>query len=146
MAVVNASTLPVLDELQSRLAPWCRERPVELCAVFGSRATGHTHAGSDLDLAVRPTSRRPALEKLTWMTELAHVLGEEVDLVLLGPETPPVLGMEVVRNGRLLWEREPGAWDRELSRLWLAYVDSFKFRQAEREQLREFAERVRRGA
>jgi hypothetical protein len=34
---------------------WCSERPLCLCVLFGSQATGKTHAQSDVDLALWPS-------------------------------------------------------------------------------------------
>ncbi|HEX9669175.1 MAG TPA: nucleotidyltransferase domain-containing protein, partial [Thermoanaerobaculia bacterium] len=69
----------------------------------------------------------------------------EVHLVLVSPETSPVLGFEVVRDGRVLFEDEPERWLRERERLWKLYDDSLPFRRAARERLREFARAFRDG-
>jgi predicted nucleotidyltransferase len=142
-----SSTAPRRDldaELTSRLASWCREKGARLCVLFGSRATGKAAAGSDWDLAVwaPPT---PPRERLRWHRELEELVGAEVHLVLVGPETSPVLGFEVVRDGRVLFEDEPERWLRERERLWKLYDDSLPFRRAARERLREFARAFRDG-
>lgn len=41
-----------LRELEQKLRIWCQDRPVRLCVLFGSQATGKTHSRSDVDLAV----------------------------------------------------------------------------------------------
>lgn len=40
-----------LEGIVQRLKEWCRAQPVRLCVLFGSQATGRTHAGSDVDVA-----------------------------------------------------------------------------------------------
>ncbi len=66
--------------------------------------------------------------------------------MVVTPETSPVLGFEVARDGVVVFEDEPGRWARERARLWHLYNDSLPFRRAERERLREFARSVRDGA
>jgi predicted nucleotidyltransferase len=127
-----------------RLDAWCQKQPVHLCILFGSQATGKTHAQSDVDVAVWPTQPVSAATKLSWMRELQDLLQREVSLVLVSPDLDPVLGFEIVRHGRLAFEREPGLWTHHQAQLWHAYNDSLPFRRAAREQLRWFAQGVRR--
>ena len=135
-----------LEEMVQTLEAWCRGQPVRLCVLFGSQATGKTHPGSDVDVAVWPVEPLTAAMKLDWVVELEDILGREVSLVLVSPGLDPVLGFEIVRGGRLVFESEPEMWLRQRARLWHAYNDSLPFRRAAREQLRQFAEEVRRGA
>ena len=48
-----------LDDLKSRVAPFCRRHRVARLEVFGSLARGEPHRGSDIDLLVtfRPNVR-----------------------------------------------------------------------------------------
>jgi len=114
--------------------------------LFGSQATGRTHPGSDVDVAVWPVEPLTTALKLDWVVELEDILGREVSVVLVSPDLDPVLGFEIVRDGRLVFESEPELWLRQRARLWHAYNDSLPFRRAARQQLREFAGEVRRGA
>jgi predicted nucleotidyltransferase len=135
----------LIREMSDRLASWCRERGARLCVLFGSRATGKATAGSDWDLAVWAPPVPPR-ERLRWLRELEEILGGEVNLLLVGPETDPVLGFELVRDGIVLFEDGPERWLRERSRLWHLYNDSLPFRRAARERLREFVRSFRDGA
>jgi predicted nucleotidyltransferase len=145
LAMSSAAPRPDLDaEVTSRLASWCLERGVRLCVLFGSRATGKAAAGSDWDLALWAPAIAPR-QRLRWHRELEEVVGGEVHLVLVGPDTSPVLGFEVVRDGRVLFEDETERWLRERERLWKLYDDSLPFRRAARERLREFARAFRDG-
>lgn len=135
-----------LEEMVQTLEEWCRGQPVRLCVLFGSQATGKTHPGSDVDVALWPVEPLTAAMKLDWVVELEDILGREASLVLVSPDLDPVLGFEIVRGGRLVYESEPELWLKQRARLWHAYNDSLPFRRAAREQLRQFAEEVRRGA
>jgi predicted nucleotidyltransferase len=135
-----------LDTLLNDLKAWCRTHPVRLCVLFGSQATGRARPDSDVDLAVWPEEPWQPLTKLAWIGELEDLLMRPVGLVIVTPDLDPVLGFEIVRDGRLVFEREEGLWPVQAARLWHLYNDSLPFRRAAREQLRRFAEQVRRGA
>lgn len=130
-----ATVLPNLTE-------WCATRAVRLCVLFGSQATGTAHPHSDVDLAVWP-AKTTAPDYLPWLRELETMLGREINLVIVSADLDPVLGMEIVRHGQLLYEREPEAWNHHRLQLWHAYNDSLPFRRRARQSLREFAEEVR---
>lgn len=139
--------LPIdLDEQLKRIADWCRRRPVRLCVLFGSQATGKAHAESDIDLALWPGERLAARQRLRWLRELSDLVDQEVNVVFVSPDLDPVLGFEIVRDGRLIFEAEPGLWVRLRAQLWHSYNDSLPFRRAAQEQLRQFVKEVRRGA
>jgi predicted nucleotidyltransferase len=123
---------------------WCQERPVQLCVLFGSQVSGTTHPDSDVDLAVWPVAPIPPLTRLSWLRELETALGQDVSLVLVSPGLDPVLGFEIVRQGHLVFEAEPGLWVQRRAQLWHAYNDSLPFRRAARQRLHEFAEEIRR--
>jgi predicted nucleotidyltransferase len=83
---------------------------VRLAVLFGSRAKGTEHTGSDVDVAVLP---RDAEWTLSGEQELARRLSESVgideDLERLDGDDP-VLGLEVARHGRLIVEDAPGVF------------------------------------
>lgn len=122
------------------LAAWCARSGVELCVLFGSRAVGKGRPGSDVDLALRPLA--PA-QRLDWQLALEDLLGGAVDIVALSSATEPVLGWEIARTGRLIYERCPGQWAQERARLWHCYNDALPFRRALAASLRRFADEVR---
>jgi len=73
---------PSLDQLQSRLRPFCQSHGVARLEVFGSVATGQARAGSDIDLLI---TFRPEVH-LGWeffalQDELEAMLGSRVDLL-----------------------------------------------------------------
>jgi predicted nucleotidyltransferase len=132
------------NELAS-IRRWCEQRPLRICVLFGSQATGKTHPNSDVDLAVWPDSAITPEQKLQWVTDLSLLLNNDVSLVIVSPDLDPTLGFEIVKNGRLLYQQEKELWLKERSRLWHAYNDSLPFRRAARQQLKKLAEAFQNG-
>ena len=128
------------------LKEWCQKQPVRLCVLFGSQATGQTHAHSDVDLAIWPAEPLSTPTRLRWVRELETMLNKDVNLVLVSADLDPVLGMEIYRHGRLIFEREPELWFHHRLQLWHVYNDSLPFLRAARQRLHEFAEEVRYGS
>lgn len=112
--------------------------------LFGSQVSGKTHPHSDVDLALWPSHPVPALTRLRWLRELETTLAQDVSLVLVSPDLDPVLGFEIVHQGYLVFEAEPGLWAARRAQLWHAYNDSLSFRRAARQRLHEFAKEIRR--
>lgn len=79
---------------------------IELIYLFGSRATGRATASSDTDLAIL-FSQLPRM--VTYKTRLLTALEATgpVDLTILNT-AGSVLKYQVVKDGRLLYERHPG--------------------------------------
>ena len=95
--VTDADLQRALDFLEERFG-------LDTLWVFGSEARGITRPDSDVDLAVLFRRRPTALEILEAGAELEEVLHREVDLVDLD-RASPILGMQVLRHGRLLIDR-----------------------------------------
>ena len=129
-----------------KVTSWCQSHPIRLCVLFGSQATGQAHARSDVDLAIWPKVQLSTQIWLGWLHELEELLGQVVSLVVVSADLDPVLGMEIVWHGTVVYEDEPNLWGRHRLQLWHAYNDSLPFRRAARQQLREFAEEVRSGS
>jgi predicted nucleotidyltransferase len=138
---VTSVPAPELPEVAS----WCRRRGLRLCVVFGSRARGGARPESDLDLALWADPQPAAGELLAWRRELSEAAGLPVQAVLVTPRLDPVLGFQIVGEGRPLHESHPGTWAREQLRLWHAYQDALPFLRAARRQLRRFAAETRVG-
>ncbi len=75
-----------------------------LALLFGSRATGRSRPGSDVDIAVRASGADP----LDLGRRLALALGVEVDVIDLDDVGYPML-RELVDHGVVVAERVPGA-------------------------------------
>ena len=140
---------PLTEDVQkmvAKITDWCSNQPVKLCVLFGSQATGRQRPNSDVDLAVWPSEMPSAATKLAWLRELETLLDKPVNLALVSADLDPVLGFEIVRDGRLIYEQKPDLWFKHRSQLWFAYTDSLPFRQAAQKQLQQFAKEVRYGS
>jgi uncharacterized protein len=72
---------PSVEELKSRLAPFCRRHGIARLEVFGSVAQGQARFGSDVDLLITfRADRHPGLEFFGLQEELEQLLGCPVDL------------------------------------------------------------------
>ncbi|MBC7227228.1 MAG: nucleotidyltransferase domain-containing protein [Thermoflexales bacterium] len=85
-------------------------RAEEIAARVADQAVEPTHPASDVDIGVLPSPRRPltAAERADLVVALEDLLDvARVDLVIL-PEAPPFLALDVVR-GELLCTTDPVA-------------------------------------
>jgi len=84
--------------------------PLQLAALFGSRAKGNARTDSDLDIGIIPTDAAlPLREELALAAALSAAAGAEVDLVRLDRDDP-LLGREVAQTGVCLFEAAPGVF------------------------------------
>jgi predicted nucleotidyltransferase len=100
----NGAVMPAAETLTRALE---HVRGVRLAVMFGSAARRTDRSDSDIDVALLldqgselSSADRVALER---------AVGRPVDVVLLHG-SPPLLRLEIARDGRLLIEREPHAW------------------------------------
>lgn len=98
---------PVLDE--AGLAAFLETQPDVIAAyLFGSLAQGRAHPRSDIDVAVllAPMDSEAAFaRRLRLMEQLRPYADREVSVIVLNT-APPILQNQVLRYGRLLYERE----------------------------------------
>lgn len=83
-----------------------RQFGLDALYLYGSQATGRTHAGSDVDLAGLFARSPTPTELFEAGLELAQLLEREVDLVDLD-RVSPLLVRQVLRSGRLVHESNP---------------------------------------
>ena len=74
--------------------------------LFGSEARGSAGDTSDVDLGALFSSRPSAEEVLSAREDLALALGRPIDLLDLD-RASPIVGMQVVRTGRLIADLVP---------------------------------------
>lgn len=88
---------------------------------FGSTATGTSTQGSDTDIAVLPAEPVSATRRFDVQESLAARLGSDCDLVdLAGAST--VMAMQVITQGRLLFESDSDVRGRFEDRCFSAYA------------------------
>ncbi|MGQ9710722.1 MAG: type VII toxin-antitoxin system MntA family adenylyltransferase antitoxin [Anaerolineae bacterium] len=98
---------PVLDE--AGLIAFLATQPDVIAAyLFGSLAQGRAHPRSDIDVAVLLTPMDPEAafyRRLRLMEQLRPYADREVDVIVLNL-APPLLQHQVLKYGRLLYERD----------------------------------------
>jgi predicted nucleotidyltransferase len=124
------------ERLSVPIDPIARRHGWLLVVLFGSAARGET--ARDLDLAVLPAAMPSLLTQGAWLAALEDRLAPwAVDLLVLGAETSPVTRFEVFRQGRCLFEAQPGLFSRERDRAFFLYADSEPIRRQVREVLHD---------
>lgn len=84
------------------------QQDVMAAYLFGSRATGRARAESDVDVALllnEEDSFARFERRLQLMVEVSDVCGREADVIVLN-DAPPLLQHQVLKHGRLLYERD----------------------------------------
>jgi len=126
-----------------KIISFCRENNIELLIVFGSQAYGKIHPSSDIDVAVkfRQGKEISKLKLIYRLDDLFH--GKNIDLVIFGADTDPLLLYKIFFNGRLLYEKYPDLFDKERLMAWKLYIDTEKLRLMQRKYLKEFVRKMR---
>ena len=125
----------VSPEQQQAVAELARSHHWRLVVLFGS--TARTGKGRDVDLAVLPSGDVSLMEQGGWQARLEALFAPNpVDLLLLHDALSPLTRFEIFRDGKCLYEAEPGLFSAEQDRAFFLHADSEKFRRASREMLR----------
>ena len=80
--------------------------------LFGSWVAGRARPDSDVDTAVLLSEEDGVVRferRLRLMSEVSDVCGREADVVVLN-DAPPLLQDQVLRHGRLIFERDRRSW------------------------------------
>jgi uncharacterized protein len=109
---------------------------IQAVYLFGSSASGRTHAESDLDLAVLADGNSLFGRKLDILTELAKTGFCNVDLVLL-PGDDIVLQFEAVRLNRIVYQRPDFDAASVFSLIVRRYLDFMPFLKVQREAYKQ---------
>jgi predicted nucleotidyltransferase len=137
---------PTLEELKA-LSPKLSEKIpyLKMLVLFGSRARGDIHANSDWDFAALydENLREESCKNkgFAWF-EVPGIIGQvfsfnsdEIDVVELNRCTP-LIGYQVARDGKLLYEQQPGDFINFQRQAWKIYADTAKFRKAQRQSIK----------
>jgi len=90
--------------------------------LYGSEAQGTSRPGSDVDLAALFRRRPEPLEVFDARADLEEILHRDVDLVDLD-QTSPVLGMQVLRHGKLIVDHDTARRHAAFGRILGLYED-----------------------
>lgn len=102
-----ASRIPLSETRLEAIRQAVRDQlpDIESLYLFGSQAQGLARHDSDLDLAVLGSAPLTGLQRFQAQRELSVQLDQDVDLVDLHAANS-VLRLEVIRHGRLLFDRD----------------------------------------
>jgi predicted nucleotidyltransferase len=93
-----------------------------LAFVFGSVAKGRERDESDIDIAIL-FSKSPSFDaSFKVKDEISDILKKEVDLAILN-DASPILGMQVLKYGKLLFERNKGEYSKFFVKTMNFYYD-----------------------
>lgn len=124
------------DRLRAALAAG---PPLRLAILFGSRARGTSHPGSDVDIAYLPVDSRMSMgEESELGAALERVAGVAVDLVRID-EARGALRWRIARDGIVLLSDPPEAAARFLARAGIEHDD---LRELEADAMRRFRARL----
>lgn len=136
MSSPDRPSLPDHEALVQVATSVAEEHGLRLVVLFGSTARGQEEA-RDLDLAVRGDGTVDTVHLTNaFVGRLGYQDVDVVDLV----RADPVLWVMAAREGTALFEREPGEFARFHSLAHRRFWDTRKFREAERDRLRDFVE------
>jgi len=126
-------TDPSEAEIRERLAPLSRRADVRLLVLFGSRARGLARPSSDIDVGVLVDGAFEAVGK-----EIVRLLStDRVDVANLRRVTP-LLAMAIAKEGKPVYERDPGEFASFASLALRRYNDTAKFRRLRENGLKAF--------
>jgi predicted nucleotidyltransferase len=125
--------------IAERLADLPKAAPgLQLLVLFGSAVTGRARSRSDVDLGVQCDG--PADLDALYLDIAPRLRTDRLDLIDIR-RAGPLLAFEIARTGRLLFERDPGAFRRFQSLASRRYCDTEKLRRAGRMAIHAFLER-----
>lgn len=117
-----AGAMVTRDDIE-RITAFLDERfGLDTLWLYGSEAQGKARPDSDVDLGVLFRRRPEMLELFDAQSDLAEILRRDVDLVDLD-QASPILGMQVLKHGRLLLDRNPERRYAAYSRILHLYED-----------------------
>ena len=101
-----------MEDYRKKIHIVCKKFPtIKLVYLFGSRATGKNGPMSDYDFAVYLTEPDPVKRsdiRAACISELTKKLGtDDVDVAVFNDLESPELKYNIIREGAVLFEREP---------------------------------------
>ncbi|NER50364.1 MAG: nucleotidyltransferase domain-containing protein [Symploca sp. SIO1A3] len=140
---------PTIEEFRELAQQLPEKIPyLKMLVLFGSRATGKTHANSDWDFAALYDEqlRDESCRGFGWFEvpglvgEIFNINSDKIDMVELNRGTP-LLNYHVARDGKLLYEKEPGEFLNFQRQAWKTYADTAKFRKAQQRSIELWLQR-----
>lgn len=124
--------------LKQRLMPLISKKGIKLVILFGSRAKGSNLDRSDYDLALMQDE---SFDIIKMTMEICRVLEtDKVDIIDIR-QVSPLLGMEIAKYGKIIFESKPGLFNSFKSLIFRKYCDTKKIRDARKESIKSFLEK-----
>ena len=128
----------IISSLRESVVPLSARFELDLAVLFGSNATGFTHSGSDVDIAILSRRRLSPLELGELATEIQQKFSHgKIDIVDL-KTAPPVLLRDVVSQGKLLYENDRDVFDNFRIYALKIFFESAPLRKMREESLKKF--------
>jgi uncharacterized protein len=111
------------EEIVRRIAQFAAEQPTVLAAyLFGSAVPQRLAASSDIDIGLLFETPPDGFRLVELQEELTALLSRQADLVSLN-HASPILGMQVLRHGKIVFQRSERAVREFQVRTLLTYFD-----------------------
>jgi len=128
-------TVLSLEQIRGRLAPLYGDGPLQLVLLFGSVASQRTHRESDIDLAFLSDTPIDIISLTNRVIRLLR--SDNVDVIDLH-RAGPLLKYSAVRTGKVVYERQSGAFAGFCSLASRMYADTKKLRDARERAIKGF--------
>lgn len=102
---------------------------LDFIVMFGSKADNLDTARSDIDIAIKPRHAGQINDDQLFSIDRGistHFPDKELDLIIMGEDTSPLLMKEISDNGVVLYEREEGLFPERGWRVAKIY-DDYRF-------------------
>ena len=132
--------IPVIitDEIKRKVSEVARRHDLSCVALFGSRATGKTHAGSDTDIAFMADREIDYSLQAQIRSDLSSALDiDDIELVNMSLVSP-LLMRQISEKGKLLYERHAGTFIRFKVLSFKLYVETAPLRRLRERYLANF--------
>ena len=126
--------IPV-EEIRNRLSPLFKDQDLEFILLFGSVVSETVHKQSDIDLAFFFQRPVDIVALTNEVIKLLHI--KNVDVVDL-KRASPLLKFSIVKNCKILYERQQGIFNEFYSLAFRMYNDTKKLRDAQAIAIRHF--------
>lgn len=133
--MAKAKEIISIDEITDKLGPVFKDKGLKLALLFGSAVSEKVHKQSDIDLAFLFDNPVDILALTNRVIRLLHT--DNIDVVDL-KRASPLLKFSIVKNCKLLYEREKGIFNEFYSLTFRMYVDTKKLRDAQATAIKHF--------
>ena len=123
---------------QSQIREFCKRNNILLFVIFGSHARGKNNSRSDIDVALILENNKSTANKLRLIFELEGIFPKQVDLVIVNPNTDPLLQFEIFKIGVPLFESKSNLFEEYKLRAWKSFQDTKKIRDLKQQYINNY--------